>query len=213
MPTRRHEATTTLDQQTVRFERFIWPLLPAVVRTASIISGDAAEVDDLAQETMLRAYRGMAGLRSDADAKPWLLAILRNVHIDRLRIKKAAPLTLRIEDWSELPERRKGYDACDDGSENRWDPRTMLESFSDQRLIDALRQLPPDICWAVLLAHVQGLDMKEAAAILGVPVGTVKSRCFRGRESLKAVLAAPSVGSAIGAGRPERRRNVNYDAR
>jgi len=75
------------------------------------------------------------------------------------------------------------------------DPEALLESFSDGDVIGALRSLPKDIRWTLLLADVEQLDYSEVAAVLDVPVGTVKSRVHRGRSLIKDALL-PAAGRA-----------------
>ena len=61
----------------------------------------------------------------------------------------------------------------------------LLEQFSDAEMIDALSRLPEEIRWTLLLVDVEGMDHKEAAGVLDVPVGTIKSRAHRGRMMLR----------------------------
>jgi len=70
------------------------------------------------------------------------------------------------------------------------DADAMLQQFSDQSVIDALRELPDDMRWTLLLVDVEGLDIAEAATVLEVAPGTVKSRCHRARALLKTRLQA-----------------------
>jgi len=73
--------------------------------------------------------------------------------------------------------------------EAAWDePDHLLENFTDRRMIVALKELPKEIRWALLLMDVEGLDQRETAEVLEIPVGTVKSRTHRGRDMLRAAL-------------------------
>jgi RNA polymerase sigma-70 factor (ECF subfamily) len=67
-------------------------------------------------------------------------------------------------------------------------PESVLNAFSDQQVIDALRALPEEIRLTLLLVDVEGLDQRDAAGILDVPVGTIKSRAHRGRAMLRESL-------------------------
>src|SRR3954447_12471458 len=75
---------TAVNQQQ-RFAELVWPHLAAVLRLARILVGDANDADDLAQETMLKAFRSLHQFQSGTDLKRWLTTILRNTRIDRLR--------------------------------------------------------------------------------------------------------------------------------
>jgi len=129
---------------------------------------------------MLRAYRGM-GRFDGRNPQAWLLAILRNVRVDRLRVRREAPTELADELVA----------AKETEPEVAWDdPAGMLERFSDREMIEALKSLPEEIRWSLLLVDVEGLDGAAAAAVMGVPEGTVKSRLHRGRGMLRQRLSA-----------------------
>jgi RNA polymerase sigma-70 factor (ECF subfamily) len=91
----------------------------------------------------------------------------------------------------DVPERSDAEGESETTSQ--WDPsqslpESLLELFSDPQMIDALRELPEEIRWTLLLVDVQELDHAQAAEILDVPVGTIKSRAHRGRAMLKSKL-------------------------
>ncbi len=176
-----------------RFERLIWPHLPSVLRTALILTHNQAEAEDLAQETMLKAFRGIAGFRDGTDARAWLMTILRNTRIDRLRSAG------RFEAMSldQVGDIKDGSDEPD----GAWqEPQDILERLADQDLIEALQDLPEEIRWALLLVDVEGMGHQDAARLLDVPVGTIKSRAHRGRAMLRQALAR-SAASALTGGR------------
>jgi RNA polymerase sigma-70 factor (ECF subfamily) len=168
---------------TTRFQADIWPHADAVLRTALYLVHSPADAEDLAQETMLKAFASLDRLREGTNPKAWLMTILRNTRIDRLRAAKSRPDTVSLDEMPFEPA-----DAPTASSE-RWDrPEEILDRISDERLIEALRDLPEEIRWTLLLVDVEGMDHKEAAAVLDVPVGTIKSRAHRGRAMLKESL-------------------------
>jgi RNA polymerase sigma-70 factor (ECF subfamily) len=163
-----------------RFEKEIWPHAAAVLRTARILTRNDAEADDLAQETMLKAFRHLDQLVEPSGAKKWLMTILRTTRIDRARAERPA---LSLSDFPVDPPAEPA------AFEDAWgDPHRVLQQFSDQQMIDALKQLPEDIRFTLLLVDVEGLDQADAAAVLGVPLGTIKSRTHRGRSMLRELL-------------------------
>jgi len=169
---------------TDQFHAVIWPLRATVLRTARLLVRDAASADDLAQETLLRAFRSMDRFKSGTDARAWLLAILRNARIDWIRSRARESRDVSLEQLGVDPE-----DGDEASAEPSWDdPGRMMEAFSDERIIDALQELPEDIRWTLLLVDVEQLDHRDAAIVLGVPVGTVKSRTHRGRAMLRRLL-------------------------
>ena len=151
-----------------------------MLRTARILTRSGADADDLAQETMLKAFRAIDQLSAGSNPKAWLMTILRNAHVDRLRARRPSELSLNADLVAEREsETPPGWG----------DAEQVLASFSDEQIIAALRTLPPEIRWTLLLTDVQGMDDVEAAQVLGVPDGTIKSRLHRGRRMLRNSLA------------------------
>jgi len=163
---------------TQRFYAEIWPHAAMLLRAARLMGGDA---DDLVQETLLKAFKAIASLDPDTNPRPWLLTILRNTRVDQLR--RVTP-ELAVIDLDQLADDSASPAAT-------WlNPQEILEAFSDQQMIDALKKLPEEILWTLLLVDVEGIDHAQAAVVLGIPVGTVKSRAFRGRAMLRQILAS-----------------------
>lgn len=170
---------------TERFYDEVWPHAAVVLRTARFLSGNDAEAEDLAQEVMLKAFRRLEQFQPGTDMKAWLLTILRNTRIDRLRSAAAQQPHISLEALAGDPAAAEE----EKPSDNWGEPEAVLEEFSDQQVIDALYALPDEIRWTLLLVDVEGLDHSEAATILEVPVGTIKSRAHRGRGMLREALA------------------------
>ena len=170
------------EQATKRFHELIWPHRAAVLRAAQILSGSVVEAEDLSQETLLKAFRAIDRFQAGTNAQAWLMTILRNTRIDRLRATGAAARDVSLEDleWEPGDEVEAELEAHH--------PQELVERFSDQQVIEALQALPEEIRWTLLLVDVQGREMKEAAEALAVPVGTIKSRLHRGRGMLRGVL-------------------------
>ena len=171
-----------------RFYDLLWPQASAVLRAAQVLcGGNVAEAEDLAQETMLKGFRAIERFEPGTDSKAWLFAILRNARVDRLRSSASSAGHVRLDD---LPEEPADQEVTEPTSPEavREDPQVVLERFSDRQVIEALQSLPEEIRWTLLLIDVEGLDQKEAAEVLDVPVGTIKSRAHRGRAMLKEKL-------------------------
>lgn len=128
------------------------------------------EADDAAQEIWLRVFRGIARLREGSRLRPWLFGIARRVLMDRLRIKYATPPAADV-DVTGL--------AADDTTDLNAD-LDALES--------GLTQLPVVERDVLALFYLQELSLADVAQVLGVPVGTVKSRLFRARQLLRRAL-------------------------
>ena len=176
----------TADQATRLFYRHVWPLRAVVLRTAGYLARDATEADDLAQETLLKAFRAIGQFDERTNPQAWLMAILRNTRIDRLRARarEAGQLSLDAEaiDVADAP--------VTDAPPDPADPTALLERLGDAELIACLKELSDELRWTLLLVDVEQLALSEAAEVLDVPVGTVKSRLSRGRAMLRERIVA-----------------------
>ena len=176
------------EQAGQRFYDLVWPHRATVLRVAQILTGDDAEAGDLAQETMLKAFRGLDGFTPGTDAKAWLLTILRRTRIDRLRAAASSAAEVSLDAMGAEPAAAEH--AGESEADAAWprDPERVLDEFSDRQVIDALQRLPEEIRLTLLLVDVEHLRHEDAAEVLRVPVGTVKSRAHRGRAMLRAAL-------------------------
>ena len=179
-----------------RFYQIVWPHMATVLRTAEFLTHSFADAEDLAQETMVKAFKAMDTLRDEQRAKGWLLAILRNARIDHARSEPKGEVSL---DLLALDPAGRESTVQPHRASPCCDPEQVLESFEDRQIIEAIKQLPKEIRWTLLLVDVEGLDQCEASQVLDVPIGTVKSRLHRGRAMLRAELepARPSLQIAV----------------
>jgi RNA polymerase sigma-70 factor (ECF subfamily) len=170
-----------LKEVTETFEEIALPYLDLVYRAAVAICGQRQEADDLVQETFLKAFERFGSFQRGTNCKAWLLQILRNTWIDRLRRKKIIGQVLPLEEQI-IAERSHNNEIV-------WsNPEDLLENFSDEQVIKALSELPEDQRLTLFLIDVEQLSQKEVAQITGVATGTVKSRTSRGRAILKEKL-------------------------
>jgi RNA polymerase sigma-70 factor (ECF subfamily) len=159
--------------------------MPTVLRTAQILcGGDVAEAEDLAQDAMLKAFRAINQFSEGSDARAWLFTILRRARVDRIRSSASEAGTVSLDALKQEPPGGHGA-AGPDRQAVVENPEVVLAEFTDADMIKALGRLPENIRWTLLLVDVEGMDLKEAAEILDVPVGTIKSRTHRGRTMLK----------------------------
>lgn len=173
-------------EATKRFYSQVWPHLATVLRTAQFLAGNVAEAEDIAQETMMKAFRSLDSFRDGTDMKAWLMTILRNTRIDRLRSAASSASNVSLDQLPAEPPDSSGNGGSGDAE---WqNPEQVMQGFADQQVIDALKQLPEDIRWTLMLVDVEQMDHKDAAKVLDIPVGTVKSRTHRGRTMLREAL-------------------------
>jgi RNA polymerase sigma-70 factor (ECF subfamily) len=164
-----------------RFEAEALPLLPGMYSAAYRLTRNAADAEDLIQETFLRAFRSFHQFEPGTNLKAWLYRILTNTFINSYRKRQREPQTVsddEVEDWylySKMAE--EGMEPSAEAA--------VLESLPDEDVQEALSSLPEQFRMAVLLADVEGFSYKEIAEIMGVPIGTVMSRLHRGRKALE----------------------------
>ncbi|MEP6999232.1 MAG: sigma-70 family RNA polymerase sigma factor [bacterium] len=173
------------------FARIALPLLPAVARVANALTHDAADADDLVQETFLKAFRHWNTFEQGSDCRRWLSAICRNTFFAqraRQRWVTAVGDDLELETFAAVSLHKL---ARDKGVEDMFSRLDLAPAI--RRAIDDLDPLFRDV---VQLVDVQELRYEEAADILGVPIGTIRSRLFRARRQLQQSL----VDFAIDAG-------------
>ncbi|WP_067500479.1 sigma-70 family RNA polymerase sigma factor [Actinoplanes sp. TFC3] len=131
------------------------------------------EVEDLAQETYLRALRSLPAFAARSSARTWLFTIARRVAADQVRSAISRPRVAAVEDWQ----------AAADASGHR--PR-----FEDEMALRDLRGgLAPERREAFVATQLLGLSYAEAAEVCACPVGTIRSRVARAREELMGALA------------------------
>ena len=169
------------------FEEEALPHLDAVYRFALRLSGSSDQAEDLVQETFLRAFRSWGQYTRGTAAKSWLFTICRNVFLrGRERVKRHDEIVEQ-----ESVRSPSGADVINPlwASVGGVDPEgTFFGAIVDERILEAIDQLPGDFRTVVMLSDVEGLGYGQIAELLEIPVGTVKSRLFRGRRQLQRVL-------------------------
>jgi RNA polymerase sigma-70 factor (ECF subfamily) len=149
----------------------------ALWRYALRLTGDQARAEDVVQETLLQAWKHPEVLDPQrGPVRPWLLTVARRVAIDHYRARQARPSEVGDEGLAEL-----GIGDGIDEALERW------------LVSDALATLAPAHREALLHTYYAGRTVTEAATVLGIPVGTVKSRVFYGLRALKLALEERGV--------------------
>lgn len=170
-----------------RFTELAMEHMPSLYSAALRLTRNAADAEDLVQETYLRAYRGFGGFTEGTNLRAWLYRILTNTYINTYRAAKRRPEIADVEDVEDLYLYHR-LGPAGDGVQSRSAEEEALASFTDDEVKAAIESLPDVFRIAVLLADVEGFSYKEIAEITDVPIGTVMSRIHRGRRALQKAL-------------------------
>ncbi len=162
------------DSDQIRSE--IVAMLPRLRRFARSLAGQPADADDIVQVAVERALMRLDQFQPGTRLDAWLLTIVRNAWIDEARARQRRG---KVFADAELGER------VGDGGE-----AAAHEKLEANEVRKAMQSLPEEQREAVALVCVEGLAYREAAAALGVPIGTLTSRLARGREALQRMLGA-----------------------
>ena len=165
---------------TARDERLLRTLYaehgrPLLGYAQRLTGGDRHQAEDVVQETLVRAWRNAERLEAHS-ARPWLFRVARNIAIDRARARRS-----RIADApADVVEAVAGPDDLD-------------SALLAWQIADALRSLSPDHRRVIVEVYYRGRSVAEAAAVLGVPPGTVRSRTFYALRALRVALEERDV--------------------
>ncbi len=163
---------TALEELLLAYEKKVYTI-------AYRLMGNEADAADMAQEALIKIYRGVRGFKGEASFSSWVYRLTVNACMDGLRRRKRAPLSLEmvINNGASLE------DAASDTPET-----CALSLERGEDIQKALLVLSPEHRAAVVLRDINGLTYEEIADSLQISIGTVKSRISRGRQRLKELL-------------------------
>ena len=153
-------------------------LIPRLRRYARALVGDRATADDLAQDTLERAWAKLHLYRRGTDLRAWLFTVMHNVHVNRVRASR--PTDLLEDEMPELAQRGAQSDA-------------LVVRDLDR----AIARLPAEQRAVLLLVTLEDMSYDEVARTLGIPIGTVMSRLSRAREKLRAMMAGHEAAARL----------------
>ena len=156
------------------FQQWVVPEIDVMLRVANSLTRDPGEAEDLVQDALLRAYRAIEGF-DGRYPRAWLLTIVRNTHLNRVRKRPPELLDDPDEDIDRLSRHGTASTVEED----------VVGGTLDAVIDAALRELPAKHRQVLELVDMDGLNYQETAQVLGVPVGTVMSRLHRARKSMK----------------------------
>ena len=173
------------------FERSTLPHMPAVERFAESLTRDRVDAQDLVQETYLRALRGWHTFLPGSDPRKWLFTICRNTFL-RWRQQRRSVVESEDGDIDAMPVVLSHLYAMRQGLDD------LFERIDVGPAIErAINELPAPHRTVLGLVDIEGHTYQEAAAILEVPIGTVRSRLFRARRLIQDSLIAYAQDAGI----------------
>ena len=168
-----------------RFEQQVLPHIDAAFNLARWLTRNDHDAEDVVQDAMLRAYRHFEGLRGEA--RPWLLAIVRNACFSWMQRNRPAELAAGADE-----EAAEAATAPADG------PEALLARELDRRMLnEAIAALPLQFREVLILRELEDLSYREIARIANVPIGTVMSRLARARRLLAESVRVIAVASRL----------------
>jgi RNA polymerase sigma-70 factor, ECF subfamily len=162
------------DLLVIKYQRRLARLLSQFVR-------DSAEVEDIAQETFIKAYRALPSFRGDSAFYTWLYRIGINTAKNFLVSQgRKAPATISGFD----NEDAENFEGADQLREMNTPESELMGKQVAQTVNQSLDSLPEELRTAIILREIEGLSYEEIAGIMDCPIGTVRSRIFRAREAV-----------------------------
>jgi len=184
----------TKDEKDKLFDEEFVPKLDALYNFAYHLTYNQEDAEDLVQEALVKAYRFIDSYKKGTNAKAWLFKILKNAFINEYRKKSKLPYNVGLDDvvnyHNSEDTQYVGYlDLRED----------IFQGMLGDQITTALETLPVDFRTVVILCDIQGFTYEEMASIIGIPIGTVRSRLHRARNMLKDKLMdyAESLGYKI----------------
>ncbi len=179
-------------EQTELFEKELMPQADALYNFAYHLTYNEEDANDLVQEAYFKALRFMNKYEVGTNPKAWLFTILKNAFINEYRKKSKQPNKVDFEEIVNYHQEEESTNYS-----NYTDLRTdLIENMMGDEVTIALEDLPEDFRTVILLCDIEGFSYEEIAEILQIPIGTVRSRLHRARNTLKEKLKsyAESMG-------------------
>ncbi|MFP3902764.1 MAG: sigma-70 family RNA polymerase sigma factor [Armatimonadota bacterium] len=167
------------------FERLLKKHERQIFGGAMRLTGSQPEAEDLMQEAVVNAYLGFHKFELGTNFRAWMFRILRNTHINRYRKDQRTVDTIG---WEDLSKDGSDYAGELEESYRPGPDDQVLSRIPEEDIIPALDELSEEFRAAVILSDIHQYSYEEIAEKLDIPLGTVRSRIFRGRKQLREAL-------------------------
>ncbi len=170
-----------------QFESLLRPILDTAYRAAYQFTRNPADAEDLVQEASLLAFRAFASFERGSNFRAWFLRILTNAFYTSIRRSGRRIATVSMDDSEDSRSPHETY--ADTDHDQISDPASIfLKQLDTEQITGAIHALPVEFRTVAQLYFVDDLPYEEISQVLGIPVGTVRSRLHRGRRILKNAL-------------------------
>ena len=184
-------AALNKDRSRTQFEELMLPHLNAAYGLARWMMRNPDEADDAVRDGYLRAWEHFDGYQGDGE-KAWLLTIVRNVCLTRLKRSRQSAKAVFIDDVLGQAEQAMAQNSSD---RSLSDPETAAIAKAERNEVHhALKRLPTSFREILVLREFEELSYQEIARVIGIPIGTVMSRLARARSTLKSLLVEAECG-------------------
>jgi RNA polymerase sigma-70 factor (ECF subfamily) len=192
------------------FDALLLGLLSSAYGYALRLTRNRADAEDLVQEAALLACRGAATFEPGTNFKAWFFRILVRAFWARHRTVERRPVTVDLDDTPDLYLYARSADIGRPADGDT--PATLLlDQLGTERIIDAIAQLPEEYGTVCTLYFMEDLTYQDIAGVLGLPIGTVRSRLHRGRRMLQKSLWRAAEDAGI-IGTPTGRRGAEIQS-
>jgi RNA polymerase sigma-70 factor (ECF subfamily) len=162
------------------FEVEFYPHMDALYNFGYRLTLDEDDANDLVQETYLKAFRFIETYQRDTNAKAWLFRIMKNSFINDFRKKTKEPVKTDYDEVEQVYNSEEAhYTATVDLRQE------IFGGILGDEITQALNSIPVDCRLIVLLSDIEGFTYEEMSKIIGIPIGTVRSRLHRARNMMK----------------------------
>ena len=162
------------------FEVEFYPHMDALYNFGYRLTLDEDDANDLVQETYLKAFRFIETYQRDTNAKAWLFRIMKNSFINDFRKKTKEPVKTDYDEVEQVYNSEEAhYTATVDLRQE------IFGGILGDEITQALNSIPVDFRLIVLLSDIEGVTYEEMSKIIGIPIGTVRSRLHRARNMMK----------------------------
>lgn len=151
-----------------------------ILKLVSRYIKDPYEANDVAQESFIKAYRALDKFRGESAFYTWLYRIAINTSKNYVAANNKRMIDANME-WSEIERQFHKSNHRDFGTPER----VLLKDEIEHAVFDVIRQLPKELRTAITLREMEGMSYEEIASVMYCPVGTVRSRIFRARETIE----------------------------